>query len=68
MKFRLGIEEYMGIGSALIAVTLVGGAAWGYVWNIVKLVAIVSDPVTGMLVLRAIGVVVVPLGCIIGWL
>lgn len=40
----------------------------GYVWNIVKLVGIVYDPITGMFVLRCVGVFIPPLGAIIGFL
>lgn len=56
----------------LIATVVVLGvglaAVWGYIWNIIKLVAIVDGGVTGMLILRAVGLVVVPLGCIVGYL
>jgi hypothetical protein len=52
----------------LIGILLIVGAAIGWVWNIVKLVQILDLSVTGMLVARAIGVFVAPLGAILGYL
>ena len=43
-------------------VTLAG--AWGWVLNIIKLV--VADAMNGMVVARAIGVVIPPLGAVLG--
>lgn len=43
-------------------------AVWGWVWNIVKIVAIAGDPIGGMLVVRCIGIFVAPLGAVLGFL
>lgn len=63
MKKQLGytITEII-----LVLVVLAGG--WGWVWNIVKLVGMNLDPITGMLVVRAIGIFVFPVGMIVGYL
>ena len=42
--------------------------AVGWIWNIVKLIAIVADPLTGMFILRCVGVIFAPLGIILGYL
>lgn len=46
---------------------LVIGAIWGWVWNIIKIVHAVSDPITAMFVLRCVGIFFAPLGAIIGF-
>jgi hypothetical protein len=40
----------------------------GWVLNIVKLVEVINDPLTAMMALRALGIVVLPLGVILGYL
>ena len=50
----------------LVIVALVG--AWGWISNIIKLASMDFGGVTGMLVLRAIGVFVAPLGAVLGFL
>lgn len=42
--------------------------AWGWVWNIIKLAEMTFDPITGMMVLRVIGIFVAPLGAVLGFL
>ena len=49
-----------------VIVALVG--AWGWISNIIKLASMDFGGVTGMLVLRAIGVFVAPLGVVLGFL
>ena len=49
-----------------LIVALVG--AWGWISNIIKLASMDFGGVTGMLVLRAIGVFVAPLGAVLGFL
>jgi len=66
MKKQIGftITELM---TAILVSTLIIGAAWGWVWNIIKLVGMGLDPITGLLIVRAIGIFVVPVGCIVGY-
>jgi hypothetical protein len=56
-----------GVGWAGIMGVLVA-AVVGWVANIVKLVGLIGDPVSGELVIRAIGVFFAPLGAILGFL
>jgi hypothetical protein len=51
----------------LVWVALVVGGVWGYVWNIVKLVGMCCD-VGGMLLVRAAGIFLAPLGVVVGFL
>lgn len=41
---------------------------WGWVWNIVKIAGANFSDITGLLVLRIIGVFVAPLGAVLGFL
>lgn len=43
-----------------------GGIGW--IWNIVKLCAMTFDPLTGLLVVRAIGIIVFPVGMVVGYI
>ena len=54
------------IGELLWVIIILGGCL-GWVLNIIKLVAVISDPLTGMTVLRGVGIVVAPLGAILGY-
>ncbi len=49
---------------ALVAVLGFGG----WVANIVKLVGMDFSAITGMLIVRAIGIIVAPLGAVVGYL
>jgi hypothetical protein len=52
--------------AALFGIVLIGGGIWGYVANIVQIVKATSiDP---MLLLRVVGVVLAPLGAVLGWM
>lgn len=51
----------------LLAIIYIGGIG-GWVWNIVKLAGMDFGAVTGMLVLRAIGIIAAPLGAVLGYL
>ena len=48
-------------------VVVVGGGI-GWAWNIVKLVGMGLDPITGLLIVRAIGIFVFPVGMVVGYL
>ena len=54
------------IQSALILIALALGAV-GWVMNIVKMAA-TNDPLTGLFVVRAVGVFIAPLGAVMGYL
>ena len=42
--------------------------AWGWVWNIIKLIGMTIDPITGLLIVRVIGIFIPPIGVIVGFL
>ena len=52
----------------LIVVIVWLAAAGGWIANIVKVVSAISEPVTGMFIARCIGVIVAPLGAVLGYL
>ena len=56
-----------GVGAAIFVLTLWLAAIGGWIANIVKLIGMINDPVTGMMMLRAVGIFAAPLGAILGW-
>lgn len=62
MKSQLGNGYVILFGLLLAAAGL-----FGWVWNIVKIIGSCCDPLTGMLVMRIIGVFVAPLGAVLGY-
>ena len=63
MKKQLGFTIVELLNVLLV---LVGGGGW--IANIVKLVGSNFDPLTGMVVARAIGIFVAPLGAVLGFM
>ena len=51
----------------MIAVIAIAGSI-GWIWNIVKIAGSDFGQITGMLILRCVGVIVAPLGAVIGYL
>lgn len=39
----------------------------GWVWNIIKIFHAVNDPITGVFILRVVGIFAAPLGVILGY-
>lgn len=62
MKKQLG---YTLTEIIVVLVILAGGFGW--CWNIVKLIGMNLDPITGLLIVRAIGIFVFPVGMIVGY-
>lgn len=54
-------------GLWLCGLALVLAVPFGWVWNVVKLAGMNLDAVSGMLILRIVGVVVPPLGVVLGY-
>ena len=52
----------------LIFVILWLAGAYGWVYNIIKLVDTMNDIVTGLVIVRGIGIFVPPLGAIMGFI
>lgn len=63
MKKQLG---FTAIELSIVVIALIGLGGW--IANIVKLVGSNFDPLTGMVIARAIGVFVAPLGSVLGFL
>lgn len=51
-----------GIICLVLTITII----WGYVLNIIAIVHTIDLPVSGMFILRCIGIFVAPLGAILG--
>jgi len=51
----------------LFGAAIVFGGIGGWVWNIVKLAAMNLDVVSGMMILRIVGIVIPPLGAVLGF-
>lgn len=63
------MKKQNGFTSVELVIAVVGLlAVGGWIANIVKLAGSSFDPITGMVVLRAIGVFFAPLGAILGFL
>lgn len=52
----------------LIFVIIIFAGIGGWIGNIVKLTSASFDPLTGLVVLRAIGVFIAPLGAVMGFI
>lgn len=61
-RFIAGI---MGFGTFCISLLIMGIMAAGWVMNIAQL--IIGHETTGMLLARAAGIFIVPLGAVLGW-
>lgn len=48
-----------------VGLMLAGVAGW--VLNIVKIAGALSEPLTLLLVFRLLGVIALPIGCVLGW-
>lgn len=63
MKRQKGYTIGEVLGTALVL-----GLMVGWVINIIDIVHAIAGPITGMFLLRLIGVFVAPLGGVLGWL
>jgi hypothetical protein len=67
MVYRSRADDVpLGFVFALLVVVAIGAVGW--IWNIVKIVGSIADPITAMLIVRCVGVFLVPLGAILGFL
>lgn len=55
-----------GIGG-LIVIAIWIAVIYGWIANIVDIIHTVSDPITGMFILRCVGIIVAPVGAIMGY-
>lgn len=63
MKMQRGFTV---VEAVLVIVILVG--CFGWVWNIIKLLEMPTAELSIMLILRAVGILFLPLGAVIGYL
>lgn len=68
MLKQRGVESVASLVMAAIFVLIWGLFIFGWVDNIVKLFYANFDPLTGIVVLRIVGIFVAPLGAVIGYL
>ena len=66
MKKQLGFTSMERLVVVGFLVSAIGAGGW--VWNIVKLFSATFDPITGVLIMRVIGVFFPPLGAVMGFL
>ncbi len=64
---KLTTPEKFGMFGAGLMVLLAIASAFGWVVNIVKLIALLDGGVTAWMIARAIGVFAAPLGAILGY-
>ena len=62
------VDDGIGLGCATAFMVILVVGAVGWVANIAKLFLSLNDPLTGMFFARIVGVFLVPIGCIVGWL
>lgn len=55
------------LAAAIVLLALLGLAIIGWIMNIVTIIAISGEPITGMFIIRCIGVIVGPVGAVLGW-
>lgn len=65
MKNQRGFTLVEGAWIFFVLLALAGAVGW--VWNIIKLIAIAGGDISAMFVLRIIGVFLAPLGSILGF-
>ena len=65
---KLDISEAAGIGGAIFVVAIIALAGYGWVVNSIKMVGMDFSTITGMMVVRAIGIFMAPLGAVMGYL
>ena len=58
-------KGYTSTGLAFVLFALV--IAIGWVINIIEVVATIADPITGLFILRCVGIVFFPLGAVLGY-
>ena len=66
MKRQLGFTLTELLYLLTILVVGVGGGV-GWVLNIVKLIGMNLDPITGLLIVRVVGIFVFPVGMVVGY-
>lgn len=63
MKNQLGFTSFELLLAIVYSIGLIG-----WIWNIIKIVQIGFDVVTGIFIMRCIGVFLAPLGSVLGFI
>ena len=66
MAYRTRADD-MPLGVSLTVLAIFAVVAIGWIWNIVKLIGQISEPITAMFIARCVGVFAVPLGAVLGF-
>jgi hypothetical protein len=61
-------KERLGAGCALFTFLILVGGVIGWVMNIITLAQSNFDKIDGEIIVRAVGIIVAPVGAIVGWL
>lgn len=64
---RDNLDEKIAGGCGLVFFAIIAAGAVGWCMNIYKLAVALSEPLTLLLVLRALGIVFPPLGAVVGY-
>lgn len=67
-KFNIGPLELIVIIYATVAILVGGLIGVGWVFNIITLTETSLDPLTGLAILRVVGIFIPPLGGILGYI
>jgi hypothetical protein len=62
---KMKMKGFTLVELVIVLVLLFGIVGW--VWNIVKLIGMTLDPITGLLIVRAVGIFVPPVGAVVGY-
>ena len=62
------INKIAGAFLVVVCAAVAFGAAWGWAWNVVKLVHMLDGPATAMFIARIVGFFAAPLGSILGFM
>ena len=68
MQTNIATGAGAAIAGFLFVIALWIAAAVGWIWNIVKIVGDINDPITTLLIARFAGVPIAPLGIVLGYL
>ena len=56
------------LSAGILMVTVLGASFYGWLMNIIKVVELADQVITGMFILRLIGILLAPLGAILGYI
>lgn len=62
------VDDFIVLGTIIGFFTLIAAAALGWVFNIMAIWHSIDNPITAKFILRCIGIFVIPIGAILGYL